>query len=143
MNLSQDNRRSEGGNIAGAVDLGGSAQAASAQFTVGDDEDMDMVWLTEKGRKAITDNMAASIVRLEQEAEELRAEVALLLEQARILQAERDNLQDQRDFAMSEMERLKRERDEAQEALREIAAADWKTSGELRGMARQVLEARQ
>ena len=55
--------------------------------------------------------------------------------------AQRDNLQDQRDFAISEMERLKRERDEAREALREIQAAVWKTSGELRGMARKALEA--
>ena len=54
---------------------------------------------------------------------------------------QRDNLQDQRDFAISEMERLKRERDEAREALREIQAADWKTAGELRGMARTALEA--
>jgi hypothetical protein len=50
--------------------------------------------------------------------------------------------------------KLERERDEAreafvvatgqlvqsQEALREIAAADWKTSGELRGMARKALD---
>ena len=35
----------------------------------------------------------------------------------------------------------RRERDEAREALREIQAADWKTAGELRGMARKVLEA--
>lgn len=33
-----------------------------------------------------------------------------------------------------------KERDEAREVLREIAAADWKTSGELRGMARKALE---
>lgn len=36
--------------------------------------------------------------------------------------------------------KLKEERDEARRALREIASADWKTSGELRGMARRVLE---
>ena len=50
--------------------------------------------------------------------------------------------------------KLERERDEAleafsvatgqlvqaQEALREIAAADWKTSGELRGMAKRALQ---
>lgn len=35
---------------------------------------------------------------------------------------------------------LKQERDEAREALRDIATADWKTSGELRGMARRALE---
>ena len=37
--------------------------------------------------------------------------------------------------------RATRERDEAREALREIQAADWKTAGELRGMARMALEA--
>ena len=31
------------------------------------------------------------------------------------------------------------ERDEAMETLREIAAADWKTSGELRGMAKKTI----
>ena len=78
------------------------------------------------------------------------------------------DLEDQRDFAMSEMERrgrerdkardwvfrlrkqraiarnfgdqMERERNEAREALREIQAADWKTAGELRGMARRALE---
>ena len=34
-----------------------------------------------------------------------------------------------------------RERGEAREALRKIQAADWKTAGELRGMARRALEA--
>ena len=34
-----------------------------------------------------------------------------------------------------------RKRGEAREALREIQAADWKTAGELRGMARTALEA--
>ena len=38
-------------------------------------------------------------------------------------------------------QRLERERDEAREVLRVIAAADWKTSGELRGMARKAMEA--
>ena len=33
-----------------------------------------------------------------------------------------------------------RERDEAREALREIEAANWKTSGEIRSMARKALE---
>ena len=36
--------------------------------------------------------------------------------------------------------KLERERDEVREALREIAAADWKTSGELRGMAKRALK---
>lgn len=40
-----------------------------------------------------------------------------------------------------QIRRLERERGEARETLREIVAADWKTSGELRGMARKALEA--
>lgn len=88
---------SVGGNHtdAGAVAFGGHNNAASAQFQVGcvgfgPSFDDDEVQLTRAGWKSVTDGMAASIVRLEQEAEELRAEVALLREQARILQAERD-----------------------------------------------------
>lgn len=78
------------------------------------------------------------------------------------------DLEDQRDFALIEMERrgcerdkardmvlrlrkqraiarnfgeqMERERDEAREALREIKVANWKTSGELRSMARKALE---
>jgi molecular chaperone GrpE (heat shock protein) len=62
------------------------------------------------------DSMAASIVRLEQENEELRATVAMLQEQARILAEERNEAQrrlremeDQRDFAMGVIKRLERE----------------------------------
>jgi hypothetical protein len=87
--------------LVGQVDLGGSFQACPANYSS-------------------EDAMARSIVRLESEAEELRATVAMLQEQARILADERD---------------------EAREALREIQAAVWKTSGELRGMARKALEA--
>ena len=110
---------------AGAVDLGGSAKAASVGYPVGaihfgPDWEDDSVQLTHKGWSQITDGMAKSIVRLECEAEELRAEVAMLREQARILAYERD---------------------EAREALPEIQAAAWKTAGELRGMARKALEA--
>ena len=36
---------------------------------------------------------------------------------------------------------VKKECDKAREVLREIQAADWKTSGELRGMARRALGA--
>jgi uncharacterized coiled-coil DUF342 family protein len=50
----------------------------------------DTVQLTHKGWSQITDGMAKSIVRLECEAEELRATVAMLQEQARILAEERD-----------------------------------------------------
>jgi chromosome segregation ATPase len=56
---------------AGAVDLGGSIQAASAGYSA-------------------VDAMAVTIVRLYHEAEELRAEVAMQQQQARILAEERD-----------------------------------------------------
>lgn len=71
---------------AGAVELGGSAQAALAQFTVGD-IGFGPAWGAE-------DSMAASIIRLEQENQELRAEVALLQEQARIMARELDGYRD-------------------------------------------------
>ena len=90
------------GMLVGRVNLGGFSQACSTSYS------------------STEDAMARSIVRLECEAEELRATVAMLQEQARI---------------------LARERDEAREALREIQAAGWKTAGELRGMARKALEA--
>ena len=80
---------------AGAVDLGGSAKAASVGYPVGAINfgpawEDDSVQLTHKGWSQITDGMAKSIVRLECEAEELRATVAMLQEQARILADERD-----------------------------------------------------
>ena len=80
---------------AGAVDLGGSNKAASVGYPVGaihfgPDWEDDSVQLTHKGWSQITDGMAKSIVRLECEAEELRAEVAMQREQARILADERD-----------------------------------------------------
>ena len=83
---------------AGAVDLGGSAQAASVGYPVGAIHfgpawEDDSVQLTHKGWSQITDGMAKSIVRLECENDELRAEVAMLREQARILAEERDEAQ--------------------------------------------------
>jgi cell division protein FtsB len=57
--------------LVGRVDLGGSFQACPANYSA-------------------EDSMAVSIVRLECEADELRAEVAMLKEQARILAEERD-----------------------------------------------------
>ena len=59
------------GMLVGRVDLGGSFQACPANYSS-------------------EDAMARSIVRLECEAEELRATVAMLQEQARILAEERD-----------------------------------------------------
>ena len=71
------------GMPAGAVDLGGSNNAASVGYPVGaihfgPDWEDDSVQLTHKGWGQITDGMAKSIVRLECEAEELRATIALL-----------------------------------------------------------------
>ena len=43
-------------------------------------------------------------------------------------------------FTLDFCRKLERERDEAREVLRRIATADWKTSGELRGIAREALE---
>lgn len=79
---------SEWGNHqnAGAASFGGT-QAASAQFTVGA-VGFGPAWSAE-------DSMAASIIRLEQENQELRAEVALLREQARIMANTIEGLRDQ------------------------------------------------
>jgi hypothetical protein len=60
--------------LVGRVGFGESSQARSASYSA-------------------EDSMAASIVRLECEADELRAEVALLREQARILARERERWQ--------------------------------------------------
>ena len=59
------------GMLVGRVGFGESFQACPASYSA-------------------EDSMAASIVRLECEADELRAEVAMLKEQARILAEERD-----------------------------------------------------
>jgi hypothetical protein len=84
---------------AGAVSFGGT-QAAPAQFTVGA-VGFASHWSAE-------DSMAASIIRLEQENQELRAEVALLQEQARIMARELDGY---RDAACAESCRDKAEAD--------------------------------
>ena len=73
--------------------------------------------------------MARSIVRLECEAEELRATVAMLQEQARILADERDEaremvnrLRKQRAIARNFGEQMERERDEARLQYRSTEA---------------------
>ena len=81
MNLPKGIRSPVGGQ-AGAVAFGGHNNAAPAQFAVGE-VGFGPNWSAE-------DSMAASIVRLECEADELRAEVAMLQEQARIITEERD-----------------------------------------------------
>jgi hypothetical protein len=72
---------SEGGihQKAGAGQLGGCNIPASAQFTVG------AVGFGPHWSNA-EDAMAASIIRLECQKDEMNAEVALLREQARIMQ---------------------------------------------------------
>ena len=84
------NQNLVGRTPAGAVDLGGSNKAALAGHPVGaihfgPDWEDDSVQLTHKGWSQITDGMAKSIVRLECEAEELRASLAMV-------EAERDLL---------------------------------------------------
>jgi hypothetical protein len=108
MNLSDDNTSPLGRN-AGAVPVWGPAHAAPAHFEVGA-VGFGPAWTME-------DSMAASIVRLEQENEELRATVAMLQEQARMLAEERNEAQrrlremeDQRDFAMGVIKRLEADR---------------------------------
>ena len=66
------------GEVAG--EQAGAASAASAQFPNG----FQPHW------NNVADSMAASIVRLECQKDELNAENAMLREQARILKAERD-----------------------------------------------------
>ena len=82
---------SVGGNHtdAGAVDLGGSAQAALAQFTVGA-VGFGPSWDEEPSLRDMYDQACRTIVRMECEADELRAEIAMLQEQALILTGERD-----------------------------------------------------
>jgi cell division protein FtsB len=91
--------------LVGRVDLGGSNCSAS--------------YLVE-------DAMARSIVRLECEAEELRAEVAMLQEQARILAEERDEARVMLEQKWAEQDppliRMMQERDEARMQYRTTEA---------------------
>ena len=80
--------------LVGRVDLGGSFQACPANYSA-------------------EDAMARSIVRLECEAEELRATVAMLQEQARILAEERDE-------AIQERERWKMQAEQKWGMRREL-----------------------
>jgi predicted NUDIX family NTP pyrophosphohydrolase len=64
---------------AGAVDLGGSAQAASVGYSVGA-VGFGPHW-------SVEDSMAASIVRLECEADELRATIAMMEAEREIMVA--------------------------------------------------------
>lgn len=144
MNLSDDKRSLEGETSGAGAGLGTGAQAGPAHpgYTVGavgfgpslDDDEDGWVRLTDKGWKSMTDSMAASIVRLECELEELRAGAALAeaerIEMAKMLRSEREmhaQCQNERDAARKLAEsamfeadrlrgrlaRLERERDQA------------------------------
>ena len=99
--------------------------------------------------------------RLERERDEANKELHkhlakydALFDEAEKIRVGRDEARECYKTAMELAARYKSERDEAREAfavatshlvqaqemLREIAAADWKTSGELRGMAKRLLE---
>jgi len=76
---------SEGGQQpqkAGAGAFGGHNNPVPAQFQHEDDEE---IRLTTAGYRRVCDGMAASIVRLEHENDELRAEVAVLREERAII----------------------------------------------------------
>jgi hypothetical protein len=91
---------------AGAVDLGESFQACPANYSA-------------------EDAMAASIVRLECEAEELRAEVALLREQARILAGERDEAIAARKASAADwLNQVERANGRVSRALRQVSLAE-------------------
>jgi hypothetical protein len=70
---------------AGAVELGGSANAAPANFTVGEIGFGPNWQDDEPNLRELYDAACRSIVRLECEADELRAEVALLREERAIM----------------------------------------------------------
>jgi uncharacterized coiled-coil DUF342 family protein len=78
---------------AGAVDFGGSAQAASAGYPVGAihfGPTPSSLWEEQPSLRELYDQACQGLVRAECEADELRAEVAMLREQSRILAEERD-----------------------------------------------------
>jgi hypothetical protein len=118
MNLSL-NQGSSGGN-AGAVELGGSAKAAPVNFQVGA-VGFGPNWSAE-------DSMAASIVRLECEADELRAEVAMLKRGMVMLAQERDNARERVKVLSKCWREAELERDNARDTVlklrRERAAQD-------------------
>ena len=91
MNLPNGIRSPVGGQQqnAGAVAFGGPQQAAPANFEVGA-VGFGPSWDEEPSLRDMYDQACRTIVRMECEADELRAEVALLTEQARILAEERD-----------------------------------------------------
>ncbi len=81
------------GMPAGAVDLGGSAQAATAGYPVGAinfGPARFSLWEEQPSLRELYDQACQGLIRAECEVGELRAEVAMQQEQARILAEERD-----------------------------------------------------
>ena len=101
------------GNNAGAVAFGGPQQAAPAQFQVG------AVGFGPAG--TVEDSMAASIIRLEQENQELRAANAVAEQEREILLREMKRLREQ--IATYQATRLTDE-DDIRESCRDKEAAD-------------------
>jgi cell division protein FtsB len=127
MNLSQDKRSPVGGHNAGAVAFGGHNNAAPAQFAVGE-VGFGPNWNAE-------DSMAASIVRLECEADELRAEVVMLKQAMLLLAQERDNARARVKVLSKCWREAEEERDEARVQYRSthaLAESLVKTIGELK-----------
>ena len=117
MNLSTDKRSPVGGHNAGAVAFGGHNNAAPAQFAVGEVGFGPLWHDDEPTLRELYDVACASIVRLEQEAEEARATLATWEVERGILVRELERLR--------EMVADERARDEAcAEKCRDKAAAD-------------------
>ena len=110
MNLSTDNTPPMGRNAGAVLEIGASAQAAPANpLTVGA-VGFGPAWTME-------DSMAASIIRLEQENQELRAEIAVAEQERVILVRELERLR--------EMVADERARDaEVRESCRDKESAD-------------------
>ena len=80
--------------------------------------------------------------KLERERDEARSTAGNLRAENDMLRTALLECERQYQEKVSENIVILSERDEAREALREIQAADWKTSGELRGMAREALKSK-
>ncbi len=88
MNLSEDKRRFQGGDSGAGGSLGTAAHAGPAHSMTVGAVGFGPAWTME-------DSMAASIVRLEQEAEELRATNAVAEQERAILVREMERLREQ------------------------------------------------
>jgi len=117
MNLSQDKRSPVGGHNAGAVAFGGHNNAAPANFQVGA-VGFGPTWSDyEEGLREMYDAACRTIVRMECEADELRAANAVAEQERAILVRELERLR--------EMVADERARDAAcAEKCRDKAAAD-------------------